>query len=107
MKKGEKAILTCGPDYAYGDSGTPPSIPGGATLNFEVLKGCCCTSGCTSSMALQPASLLMQGLKKPINADVTGTLACKPYQATDMMCPGGWPQTSASWKGVIDDFSLY
>jgi len=37
MKKGEKAVLTCSADYAYGDSGSPPKIPGGATLNFEVL----------------------------------------------------------------------
>jgi FKBP-type peptidyl-prolyl cis-trans isomerase len=36
MKKGEKAVLTCRADYAYGDSGSPPKIPGGATLNFEV-----------------------------------------------------------------------
>lgn len=36
MKKGEKCILTCRADYAYGDSGSPPKIPGGATLNFEV-----------------------------------------------------------------------
>ncbi len=38
MKKGEKAVLTCRADYAYGDSGSPPKIPGGATLNFEVLR---------------------------------------------------------------------
>lgn len=36
MKKGEKAILTCRADYAYGESGSPPKIPGGATLDFEV-----------------------------------------------------------------------
>lgn len=36
MKKGEKAILRCRSDYAYGDRGSPPKIPGGATLNFEV-----------------------------------------------------------------------
>eukprot|EP00947_MAST-08B_sp_MAST-8B-sp1_P004293 g4293.t1 len=36
MKKGEKAILTCRHDYAYGASGSPPKIPGGATLNFDV-----------------------------------------------------------------------
>lgn len=36
MKVGEKAILTCTSDYAYGDDGSPPKIPGGATLNFEV-----------------------------------------------------------------------
>eukprot|EP00440_Ansanella_granifera_P013021 gb/GFBE01014145.1/.p1 GENE.gb/GFBE01014145.1/~~gb/GFBE01014145.1/.p1 ORF type:complete len:326 (+),score=133.02 gb/GFBE01014145.1/:1-978(+) len=36
MKKGEKCILRCASDYAYGDHGSPPKIPGGATLNFEV-----------------------------------------------------------------------
>ena len=36
MRKGEKSILTCKSDYAYGDSGSPPKIPGGATLCFEV-----------------------------------------------------------------------
>lgn len=36
MKKGEKCILRCNSDYAYGDHGHPPTIPGGATLNFEV-----------------------------------------------------------------------
>jgi peptidylprolyl isomerase len=36
MKCGEKAILTIRSDYGYGDNGSPPKIPGGATLNFEV-----------------------------------------------------------------------
>lgn len=36
MKKGEKSILTCAPDYAYGASGSPPNIPPNATLLFEV-----------------------------------------------------------------------
>ncbi|CAE8591267.1 unnamed protein product [Polarella glacialis] len=36
MKIGEKCILRCSSDYAYGDRGSPPKIPGGATLNFEV-----------------------------------------------------------------------
>ena len=36
MKKGEKAILTCKPDYAYGARGSPPTIPPDATLQFEV-----------------------------------------------------------------------
>ena len=35
MKKGEKAILRCRSDYAYGDRATG-SIPAGATLNFDV-----------------------------------------------------------------------
>jgi peptidylprolyl isomerase len=36
MKVGEKATLEIRSDYGYGDSGSPPKIPGGATLNFEV-----------------------------------------------------------------------
>lgn len=36
MKKGEVAILTCAPEYAYGKDGSPPSIPPDATLKFEV-----------------------------------------------------------------------
>jgi len=35
MKKGEKAVLTCKPDYAYGAAGSLPKIPADATLNFE------------------------------------------------------------------------
>lgn len=26
MKKGEKAILTCAPEYAYGERGSPPKV---------------------------------------------------------------------------------
>jgi FKBP-type peptidyl-prolyl cis-trans isomerase FkpA len=36
MKVGEKAQLVCPSDVAYGDSGHPPTIPGGATLVFTV-----------------------------------------------------------------------
>lgn len=36
MKKNEKAILRCVSHYAYGESGSPPKIPGDATLDFEV-----------------------------------------------------------------------
>lgn len=34
MKKGEKCLLTCRSDYAYGPGGSPPTIPPDATLNF-------------------------------------------------------------------------
>lgn len=36
MKVGEHAVLTCEAQYAYGEHGSPPKIPGGATLRFDV-----------------------------------------------------------------------
>lgn len=36
MRRGEKSKLRCASDYAYGSRGHPPTIPGGATLDFEV-----------------------------------------------------------------------
>ncbi|XWS47180.1 hypothetical protein CRYUN_Cryun14cG0131200 [Craigia yunnanensis] len=36
MKKGENAIFTIPPELAYGDSGSPPTIPPNATLQFDV-----------------------------------------------------------------------
>ncbi len=35
MKKGEVSKLTIQADYGYGASGSPPTIPGGATLVGE------------------------------------------------------------------------
>jgi FKBP-type peptidyl-prolyl cis-trans isomerase FkpA len=36
LKVGGKARLICPSDIAYGDRGSPPNIPGGAALTFEV-----------------------------------------------------------------------
>jgi len=36
MSIGERAKLTCSPDYAYGDRGHPGAIPPKATLIFDV-----------------------------------------------------------------------
>eukprot|EP00993_Chasmostoma_nieuportense_P000469 NODE_1432_length_1506_cov_62.484409_g1357_i0.p1 GENE.NODE_1432_length_1506_cov_62.484409_g1357_i0~~NODE_1432_length_1506_cov_62.484409_g1357_i0.p1 ORF type:complete len:467 (-),score=109.88 NODE_1432_length_1506_cov_62.484409_g1357_i0:105-1454(-) len=36
MRKGERAILKCAPEYAYGVAGSPPKIPANATLSFDV-----------------------------------------------------------------------
>ncbi|ORX48915.1 FKBP-like protein [Piromyces finnis] len=36
IRRGEQASLLCAPEYAYGESGSPPSIPGNSTLRFEI-----------------------------------------------------------------------
>lgn len=36
LSLGQKAKLTCTPDYAYGKNGYPPVIPANSTLIFEV-----------------------------------------------------------------------
>lgn len=36
MKKGENAIFTIPPELAYGESGSPPTIPPNAMLQFDV-----------------------------------------------------------------------
>ena len=36
LRKGEKALLICPPDYAYGSRGAGGVIPPNATLHFEV-----------------------------------------------------------------------
>ena len=36
LKKGQKAIITCPPEYAYGQRGVPGVIPPNSTLVFEV-----------------------------------------------------------------------
>ena len=36
LQKGQKAVLICPPEYAYGKHGYPPVIPPNTTLKFEV-----------------------------------------------------------------------
>jgi FKBP-type peptidyl-prolyl cis-trans isomerase FkpA len=36
MKVGERARLVCPPALAYGEEGRPPTMPGNATLIFEI-----------------------------------------------------------------------
>jgi FK506-binding protein 4/5 len=36
MKKGENAVFTIPPELAYGEAGSPPTIPASATLQFDV-----------------------------------------------------------------------
>lgn len=36
MTRGEKCLLTCAPEFAYGEKGSPPKIEPNATLQFEV-----------------------------------------------------------------------
>ena len=36
MKKGERCVLTCAPEFGYGSSGAGGVIPPNATLNFDV-----------------------------------------------------------------------
>ena len=40
MSRGELALYTIKSDYAYGATGSPPKIPGGATLIFEIEVSC-------------------------------------------------------------------
>lgn len=42
MKVGEVCQLICKPEYAYGQAGSPPSIPPCATLLFEVSQPFTC-----------------------------------------------------------------
>lgn len=63
MLQGEKCLLTCAPEYAYGDRGAGDKIKPGATLEFEV-------SGVPVSAAarcphIHPASELQRASSSP------------------------------------------
>ncbi|KAJ8636702.1 hypothetical protein MRB53_010969 [Persea americana] len=64
MKVGEVAKITCKPDYAYGNAGSPPDIPPNATLIFEVeLVACRPRKGSSLSSASDEKARLEE-LKK-------------------------------------------
>lgn len=50
MKKGEKVQLKLRQDYAYGESGSPPTIPPGATLVGPRLVSCVSLVPCCDIM---------------------------------------------------------
>ena len=56
MSLGERATLTCTPDYAYGAAGAPPDIPPDATLEFDVEPSVPAKAG--SPLLLRPGALL-------------------------------------------------
>jgi FKBP-type peptidyl-prolyl cis-trans isomerase FkpA len=61
MKIGETARLVCPPALAYGDQGRPPTLPGHATLIFEIeLVGAEPAIGASA-----PASTVPEDLRRP------------------------------------------
>jgi FKBP-type peptidyl-prolyl cis-trans isomerase FkpA len=65
MKVGEKAKLVCPSDQAYGDGGSPPNIPGGATLVFEVELLSIQGKDAASAAAPAPAAPAAPAAKEP------------------------------------------
>uniref|UniRef100_A0A2P2I0E7 peptidylprolyl isomerase n=1 Tax=Hirondellea gigas TaxID=1518452 RepID=A0A2P2I0E7_9CRUS len=67
MKRGEKCMLTCKSEYGYGENGSPPKIPGGATLQFEI-----------ELFDWSFEKVTLDGLITKINVVTEGTGAMKP-----------------------------
>lgn len=91
MKLGEKCILKCAPQYAYGSSGSPPNIPPNATLNFELEKF---HKEETSRLILKPQYAFgaegNAGLGVPANATVEYTVTLQDFECLverSMMSP--------------------
>jgi len=87
MHKGEKAELFCRADYAYGETGSPPKIPGGATLKFEVelLSWGEPQAGEEGDMRLHKQSVLLGGVEGGgdggVGSTISTSLAALVYSA--------------------------
>mmetsp|Transcript_1774 Transcript_1774/g.4193 ORF Transcript_1774/g.4193 Transcript_1774/m.4193 type:complete len:225 (-) Transcript_1774:137-811(-) len=95
MKIGEKAVLICKPDYAYGKAGNTPNIPSDATLKFEVdLLSC----------------EERQGLIKAEDRFKEGTILMLPMSRDNEKVRALWKQRSEGEEedipGFVDEYLL-
>lgn len=75
MQVGERARITCAPAYAYGDLGLEPSIPPGATIEFDItLKGLVDAS-VTSNAAKTPSPMVAASAASPAADAATGSFS--------------------------------
>jgi FKBP-type peptidyl-prolyl cis-trans isomerase FkpA len=92
MKVGEKATLTCPSDIAYGDGGRPPSIPGGATLIFEVELVSTQAAPPPPAPGAQPPMGMSGGMPPHGQPMQMGGMSAKGQPMQLHMSPGGQPQ---------------
>jgi len=87
MKKGERCILRCASPYAYGENGSPPKIPGGATLDFDVelidwddWEECSGSDGKISKRVVVPSD---GGFENDVADDAVITITYRGYWVED------------------------
>lgn len=85
MRVGELAELVCRADYAYGDAGSPPDIPPGATLTFDVelleVKPPRAAGASKVDVASELARLTLQREERAASAEERKTSAQKREEA--------------------------